>query len=164
MLIKERFFEAFGKSAVEIMKMIQVGTTSTIRESGGMPQRGILISRTGALVKDIQEPTTEGIMDNMTVVLRKTLKLPYGYLVSQDSLLITEKQRKFFWYKYFQSTGWLKDMWAKMALFGKYIHGRGNVNVAIKNVDYASIIQRYIRMQFPDKRTEIIIGKGFEWR
>lgn len=156
---KTKLWDAFSKSSVDILKELQVGTTSQIQGGGGAAQLGQLFTRSGGLVKDIQSPDNiEHKIDDNFVSRTKKLSVPHGYLVSQDDVAVTDPMRKKFWAMYFNTSGAEKKMWRSMALFAKTIHGRGFVHNSIENINIEPIIKKHIKAVFPDKRKELIIG------
>ena len=167
---KARLWEAFQVSALDIMKEIQVGTTSKIMAGGGKPQFPNLFNRSGDLVRNIQSPDNMQRKFGETIEVEKKITVPYGYLVSGEEVPITgtgkrgsreaSGMRAKLWSLYFAEPkgSVMKGVFARMALFQDVIKGRDFIHQAIENVRIDDIIKKHIKNKFPDKKKEETIG------
>ncbi len=95
----------------------------------GEPQQGIVTSRTGTLVNSIlggDNPEHIRRVEFSGDSLEMTIgtKVPYAALLEKGGVrVVTDKMRKFFWAKYYQTKGQsINDLWAALRFKNEIIY------------------------------------------
>src|SRR5574343_986805 len=112
------FEESMTMLGKEVLDLIGLASSEKFAKGGGLPVKGKVTSRSGALEASILGGANsirkiEVGSDKATFTIGTTL--PYAALIAKGGVrVVTEKMRKFFWHKYFTETGAAKDMWARL--------------------------------------------------
>ncbi len=117
------FVSSLGASALQT---IRANIPKYFSFSGDKPVQGIVTNRTGNLLNSLLGNSPDSISDieveNDSLVITIGTKVPYAALLEKGGVrIVTEKMRRFFWFKYL-SSGISDDMnmWSKLR-FKKFI-------------------------------------------